>query len=137
MNFDLNPFQEKIEKPWGYEVLFTPKSLSRAGKLLFVKAGKRLSFQYHDEKEETLFLFSGKALVWLEDSEGNIQKIPMELQKGYTITPPQKHRIEAIEDSSIFEVSSPESGTTFRLEDDSARPDETEDVRSKKNRGWS
>ena len=61
----------------------------------------------------------------------------MELQKGYTITPPQKHRIEAIEDSSIFEVSSPESGTTFRLEDDSARPDETEDVRSKKNRGWS
>ena len=60
----------------------------------------------------------------------------MELQKGYTVLPFQKHRIEAIEDSFFLEASSPETGTTVRLEDDYKRPDETEEVRSQKNRGW-
>jgi len=136
MLFNLEPFSEKVEKPWGYEIIFTPKDLARTGKLLFVKAGKRLSLQYHDQKEETLCLFSGKALIWLEDSSGQIQKIPMELHKGYTVKPPQKHRIEAMEDSYVVEVSLPEIGTTFRLEDDYARKDETEELRKEENRGW-
>jgi len=136
MNFSTTPFQEKIPKPWGEEIKFTPGSLKRAGKLLLVKAGKRLSFQYHDEKEETLCLFSGKALLWLENADGVIDKIPMEMHKGYTVIPPQKHRIETLDDCVIVEVSSPETGTTVRLEDDYARKDETEEVRMQKNRGW-
>ena len=136
MKFNLEPHQERIEKPWGYEIILTPKDHPRTGKILHVKAGKRLSFQYHDEKEEVITLFSGKAIIWLEDDQGEIQKLPMELKKGYLVTPPQKHRIEAVEDSDIFEVSSPESGTTFRLEDDHAREHETEDLRKLANRGW-
>lgn len=135
-NFSTIPFYEKIEKPWGHEILYTQKKAPRTGKILFVKAGKKPSFQYHDQKEETICLFSGKALIWLENSKGEIEKIPMELQKGYAVMPMQKHRIEAIEDSFLLEVSTPEIGTTVRLQDDYKRPDETEEVRSQKNRGW-
>ncbi|MBI3232123.1 MAG: cupin [Candidatus Doudnabacteria bacterium] len=135
-NFSTIPFYERVEKPWGYEVHYTPKNLSRTGKILFVRAGKKPSFQYHDEKEETICLFSGKALIWLENEKGEIEKIQMELQRGYTVLPFQKHRVEAAEDSFFLEASSSETGTTVRLDDDYKRPDETEDVRSRKNRGW-
>lgn len=125
-----------MEKPWGYEVVLTPKDSERTGKILHLNAGGRLSFQYHDTKVEVMALFSGKAVIWLEDDKGEIQKIPMELKKGYLIVPPQKHRVEALEDSDIFEVSSPEKGVTYRLSDDYTRPDETEKLREEKNRGW-
>lgn len=135
-NFSIIPYQNRIEKPWGYEVHYTPENFPHTGKILFIKAGCKPSFQYHDEKEETICLFSGQALIWLENDKGEIEKIPMESQKGYTVQPFQKHRIEAIEDSFLLESSSPETGTTVRLEDDYKRPDETEEVRQQKNRGW-
>jgi len=135
-DFSTTPFQKKVDKPWGYEIIYTPEGLAYAGKILFVRAGKKLSFQYHDEKIETITLFSGKALIWLEDSSGTIQKVPMEQGKGYTIALQQKHRVEAVEDSFILESSVPESGTTFRVEDEYARPNETEDLRKEDNRGW-
>lgn len=136
MKFVLEPFFEKIEKPWGYEIILTPKNAERVGKILHINAGKRLSFQYHEAKEEVLALFSGQAVIWLEDNKGKMQKIPMELKKGYLVVPSQKHRVEALEDCEIFEISSPEKGTTFRLSDDYTRPDETENLRQEKNRGW-
>ena len=136
MKFSTVPVQEKIIKPWGYEILYTPKNLRRTGKILFITAGKRLSFQYHDEKEETLCLFSGGAMLWIENADGQIEKKPMEAQKGYTIVCGQKHRVEAIEDSFVIEVSDPERGNTYRVEDDFARTTETEVDRQEKHRGW-
>jgi oxalate decarboxylase/phosphoglucose isomerase-like protein (cupin superfamily) len=135
-NFTTQPEQTRVEKPWGFEILFTPKTFPHTGKILFVQAGKKPSFQYHDEKEEVICLYSGKALIWLENSQGEIEKIPMELQKGYLVQKFQKHRVEAIEDSYFLESSSPETGVTVRLEDDYKRPDETEAMRNSKNRGW-
>lgn len=126
------PFFQKVEKPWGFEIIFTPPSLKRAGKILFVKSGGRLSFQYHDQKEESLCLFSGKALLWLENEQGEVEKLEMEIQKGYLIKPMKKHRIEAKEDCFVFEVSSPEKGTTFRIEDDYQREKETEKDRKER-----
>lgn len=137
MNFNLEPFYKRVEKPWGFEIIYTPNELERTGKILFVLAGKKLSLQYHDQKEETLCLLSGEGFLWLEDSEGIIHKLPMEQHKGYTIVPPQKHRVEAVSDIWFLEVSTPEIGNTFRLDDDYQRPTETEDVRKKENRGWS
>lgn len=136
MNFSTQPYQEKIPKPWGEEIIITPKDLGRTGKIQFVKRGFKWSFQYHDQKEETITLFSGKALIWLENDKGEIEKIPMAPRHGYTVKPMQKHRVEALEDCYIFEVSSSEVGTTFRLEDEYRRPDETEELRAQKNRGW-
>lgn len=117
------PYQEKRDKPWGYEIIYTPPGLDRAGKILFVAAGRKLSLQYHDSKEETIVLFSGKALLWLKN-EGKLEKLEMELQKGYTIRVNTVHRIEAIEDSIFLETSTPERGRTVRLEDDYGRDDE-------------
>ncbi len=136
MEFSTEAYQKKVIKPWGYEIIFTPDGLNRTGKILHINAGKKLSFQYHDEKEETMCLVSGKAIIWLENSKGEIEKIPMELNKGYSNVPPQKHRIEAVEDSDVFEVSTPETGTTVRIDDDYARSAETEEVRKQENRGW-
>ncbi len=134
--FSTAPFSQKIDKPWGYEIIYTPAGLAYMGKILFVRAGKKISFQHHDQKIETLCLFSGKAKIWLEDKNGEIQKVEMEQGKGYTIAVNQKHRIEAVDNSFILEASLPETGTTFRVEDDYNRPDETESLRRKDNRGW-
>jgi len=134
--FSTIPYQKRVEKPWGYEIIFTPKTAPAVGKLLHIKAGCRLSFQYHDEKEETGVLVSGKARFLLEDSDGTMKEIDMEPDKGYHVAPFQKHRYIAVTDCDIFEASLPETGNTIRLEDDYKRPTETEAVRNEPNRGW-
>ena len=116
--------------------MYTPQECGYAGKVLFVKKGCKLSFQYHDIKQETIVLFSGSALIWLENAQGEIEKISMELQQGYTVVVNQKHRIEALEDSFLLESSTPEAGVTVRVEDDFHREDETEELRKQTNRGW-
>ena len=81
-------------------------------------------------------MMNGKAkLVW--DNEHN-ELIETELQygQGYTCRIGQRHRLVGITDCDVIEVSTPEIGTTERLEDDYSRPDETEDLRKLKNRGW-
>ena len=118
-------YQERREKPWGHEVCVTPPGLERVGKLIFVKAGCKLSLQYHTEKEETICLYSGEALLWWQETaDATLEKIPMQKEAGYTVRPGNIHRFEAITDSLFFEVSSPEKGTTVRLDDDYRRPDE-------------
>jgi mannose-6-phosphate isomerase len=136
MKFSKTGFQKKVNKPWGEEIIFTPPNLGRTGKIEKVKAGKKLSLQYHDKKEETVCLISGKALLWVENNQKRIEKIPMKLNFGYTILPFQKHRIEALKDSVLGEVSSAEKGTTVRIEDDYGRTNETQTVRKSPNRGW-
>jgi len=124
MNYKTKPYKKRIDKPWGYQIVFTEPDFDHVGKIQFVKAGHRMSFQYHDKKEESFCLFSGKARVWIENGQGEIEKKIMEPKKGYLIQKGQRHRIEAIEDSFIFEVSGPEIGTTYRLQDDYNRDDE-------------
>jgi mannose-6-phosphate isomerase-like protein (cupin superfamily) len=136
MPFSTVPFHKRIEKPWGHEVLYTHPRAERVGKILFVRAGRRLSLQYHDEKLETLCLLQGKAMIWLENEKGEIVRTPMEAHKGYAVALMQKHRIEAVEDSVVIEVSDAERGNTFRLEDDYARGTETDEIRSADDRGW-
>lgn len=136
MPYSITPHQQKIVKPWGYEVIYSPEGSAQTGKVLSIKAGKRLSLQYHDQKSETLCLLDGQALIWLEDADGQLKKIPMEKEKGYHVTPGQKHRLEALADSLVIEVSDPEKGNTFRVSDDYSRPDESESLRASENRGW-
>ena len=131
----LAPQARRIEKPWGWEVIWADTE-RYTGKLLHVHAGKRLSLQYHDGKLETQCLVSGRAQLMLEGSDGALQEIAMQPGAGYTVQPYQLHRLVAIEDSEIVEVSTPEAGTTVRVSDDFKRGDETEEVRSRPNRGW-
>lgn len=128
----LDPYIEKRDKPWGSEVIFTPTDLARVGKLIYVNKGAKLSLQYHTEKEETITLIEGSALLWkgvkyeagMTDPQMQITKIPMQINAGYTIYSYTIHRLEALQDSIFVEVSSPEKGTTVRLQDDYSRGDE-------------
>jgi mannose-6-phosphate isomerase-like protein (cupin superfamily) len=124
----VTPHQRRVEKPWGWETLWA-ETPHYCGKILHVRAGKRLSLQYHDEKTETQCLLSGRALLIIDGPDGRLQEIEMEPGKGYTILPLQRHRLAGITDAEVLEVSTPETGTTFRLEDDYARAHETEAAR--------
>ena len=124
------PFSKKVEKPWGYELIFTPPTLTYAGKIIHIDAEKRLSLQVHDKKQESYFLASGRGGVMLENTKGELEKIELQANQGLTVAIGQKHRLYGITDCDIFEVSTPEIGTTYRLEDDYKRPDETEGMRS-------
>ena len=131
----IKPYQKKVIKPWGYEIIFTRHDSPTVGKILHLKTGKRFSLQYHDEKTETQCLIKGKAIMALSDKKGNVKKFPMKLHKGYSILPGQIHRVTAITDIDIIETSTPELGNTYRLEDDNNRPTEDEKMRKTKNRG--
>jgi len=130
------PFINRVEKPWGYELHWTMPNLPYMGKILHVNAGKRLSLQRHDKKQETWFMMTGRAKATLDNEKGELVEVELEYGKGYTNAVGQRHRLVGITDCDIVEVSTPEIGTTERLEDDYKRPDETEELRNQKNRGW-
>lgn len=125
---DQPPPARRVEKPWGWELLWA-ETPNYVGKILHISAGKRLSLQYHDQKLETQYLMQGRVVLLLEHDDGSLREVPMEPGKGYTIYPFQRHRLIALEDSDIVEVSTPETGMTYRLDDDYQRPDETEAMR--------
>lgn len=133
--FSTSPFIKKVEKPWGYELIFTPPTLSYAGKMIHINGGRRLSLQVHDKKQESYFLASGRGGVMLENSKGELEEIEFKKDEGITIMIGQKHRLFAITDCDIFEVSTPEIGITYRLEDDYHRSHETEAMRKKERAG--
>ena len=129
--FTLQPNARRIDKPWGFEVLLSPEDAPYTAKLIHVRAGKRLSLQVHDTKIETQTLVAGRGVLLLEGADGQLHEIDMEPNVGYHIAVGQKHRTcaAADADATIFEASTPEVGVTLRLEDDYARPDETEELR--------
>ncbi len=129
--FSLQPWSRRVEKPWGYEILLSPPEAPYTSKLIYVRAGKRLSLQIHDEKVETQTLVAGRGVLVLEDETGTLQEVAMEPGVGYHVAVGQRHRLcaHAEEDAMIFEASTPEVGTTYRLDDDYARPNETEALR--------
>lgn len=130
--FATRPFLKKVDKPWGYELIFSPEDSPVTAKLLHLDKGKRFSLQYHDQKEEVLTLVSGRATLSVENNQGKMEDVEMEKDKGYFIRAFQKHRVTAISDCDIFESSTEERGNTFRLEDDYNRPTETESLRAKR-----
>ncbi len=134
--FENAPFIKKVEKPWGYELIFTTDDMPYTGKIMHIDAGKRLSLQIHDKKMETQMLISGQCNLVHDNKEGEQVIEEMEPNKGYTAYIGQRHRLQAITDCDIFEVSTPELGNTYRLEDDYSRETETEEMRKDPSRGW-
>ena len=132
--FTTDSYMKRIEKPWGYELHWVPEGAPYMGKVLHINAGARLSLQIHDQKSESWFLMSGEASVIWENNTGELIETVLQKGVGYTTAVGQKHRLKGLSDCDILEVSTPELGTTWRLEDDYARPDETPDQR-KKERG--
>ncbi len=123
------PFVKSVEKPWGYELHWVTEDKPYMGKLLHLNACQRISLQTHDQKQESWFLIKGEAKIIWDNEKGELIETVMEKEKGYACKLNQRHRLAGITDCDIIEVSTPERGTTFRLEDDYKRPDETPDVR--------
>lgn len=128
------PYVKRVEKPWGYELHWVPEDKPYMGKVLHINAGCRLSMQIHDQKQETYWLVNGRAKIIWENNKGELTETEFEKGKGYSTNVGQKHRLYSITDCDIIESSTPEIGTTWRLEDDYSRPHETPDQR-KKERG--
>lgn len=133
--FTTNPYVRKINKPWGYEMHWVPEGMPYMGKLLHIDGGKRLSLQVHDQKQESYWLINGECNLIMDNEKGELSTIQMVKGKGYTTRVGQRHRHQAVTDCDIIEVSMPESGNTWRLEDDFARPDETPEQRVKERQG--
>lgn len=130
-DFDTNSYVRRVEKPWGYELHWVPEDAPYMGKVLHINAGARLSLQVHDEKQESWFVTSGEAVVIWENNKGELVETKLESGVGYSTKVGQKHRLKGITDCDILEVSTPELGTTWRLDDDYARPHETPEQREK------
>ena len=133
--FTTNPYVRKINKPWGYEIHWVPEGMPYMGKLLHIEGGKRLSLQVHDQKQESYWLINGECNLIIDNEKRELSTIQMVKGKGYTTRVGQRHRHQAVTDCDIIEVSMPESGNTWRLEDDFARPDETPEQRVKERQG--
>ena len=105
----------RVEKPWGYEIHWAHTD-RYVGKILHVNAGQALSLQYHDLKDETIYVYSGRLLYEIE-RDGRMVTIEMKPGDGMRVTPKTVHRMTALEDTEILEVSTPEIDDVVRLED--------------------
>ena len=106
---------KRVEKPWGYELWWAVTD-RYVGKLIHVNKGHALSLQYHNRKDETIYVHAGKILFEIGDGD-TLTTREMLPGDAVHVTPPTVHRMTAIEDSDIFEVSTPETDDVVRLED--------------------
>ena len=106
---------KRVPKPWGYELIFGHTD-RYVGKILHIDRGHSLSLQYHEMKEETLFVVRGELELTIE-SEGDRRIVPLRAGEAFHIPPRLIHRMLAIEDTDVAEVSTPELDDVIRLED--------------------
>ena len=112
---DLLHSEQKVEKPWGYELIWAHTE-RYVGKVLHIHRGESLSYQYHVVKDETIRLLSGLLEM---DVEVDGQRSTIRLGPGEClhIVPGMKHRMTAVETCDVLEVSTPELDDVVRLED--------------------
>lgn len=105
----------RIPKPWGYELIWAHTD-RYVGKILHVNRGETLSLQYHEMKDETLFVVSGRVRLSLKVGDEGGELI-LAAGEAFHVPPGMIHRLEALEDSDIAEASTPELSDVVRLED--------------------
>ena len=116
----LGPVSRRVEKPWGHEEIWaeTPRYL---GKILAIRAGKRLSLQLHRQKDEAIYVLRGTLRLTLENDAGELEVRDLSPGESSRIVPGRRHRFEAVVDCELCEVSSPEIDDVVRLQDDYGR----------------
>lgn len=110
----------RVDKPWGHEIIWAHTG-KYVGKLLVIETGKRLSFQYHDVKDEWVHVIEGRLLLTLEDDAGAVVDRELAAGEGAWVPTGRKHRYTAIERATLIEVSTPELNDVVRLSDDFGR----------------
>jgi mannose-6-phosphate isomerase-like protein (cupin superfamily) len=112
--------QRHVPKPWGSEQIWALTE-RYCGKVIRISAGKRLSLQRHERKEESLIVLRGTLRLHLEDDEGIVRVVELGPGESAHVDPHRIHRFEAATDVELVEVSTPEIDDVERLEDDFGR----------------
>lgn len=120
MSVNLTTQGERIEKPWGYEIIWA-KTQNYVAKILFVKAGESLSLQFHRIKEETIFLEVGECSLEIGPTPDALQTLKVKSGNAFHLPPGMIHRMTAITDCRFFEVSTPFLDDVVRLKDNYGR----------------
>jgi mannose-6-phosphate isomerase len=105
-----------VDKPWGHEVIWADTELY-VGKVLHVNAGEALSLQYHREKDETLYVLSGYVRMEVGPSSEKLEAVELRAGDAMRLRPGTVHRMEALEESDVLEVSTPHLDDLVRLDD--------------------
>lgn len=106
----------RVEKPWGHELIWAQTD-RYVGKILHIKAGEALSLQYHQHKDETIMVLTGRMqLVYFAEGEPPTSR-ELSPREPFHLTPGLRHRMIALEDTDVLEVSTPELDDVVRLDD--------------------
>jgi mannose-6-phosphate isomerase-like protein (cupin superfamily) len=106
----------RVDKPWGYELCWAVTD-RYVGKLLHIVEGHALSLQYHVQKDESIFVVSGLLDLVLESADGTLETHRLAPGMSAQVRPGRRHRFIAVEETDLFEASSPEIDDIVRLED--------------------
>jgi mannose-6-phosphate isomerase len=112
--------QTRVPKPWGEEQIWVWTD-RYAAKVITIEAGKRLSLQYHEAKDEAVFVLSGRLRLHLEDANGEMRALDLGPGESRRVPVGRKHRFEGLERTELIEVSGPELDDVVRVEDDYGR----------------
>jgi mannose-6-phosphate isomerase-like protein (cupin superfamily) len=110
----------RVEKPWGWELIWAETD-AYVGKLLFVRSGEALSLQYHEVKDESWLVREGRARLELGAVGGELEALEVGPGDAFRYRPGTVHRVTALEDTLILEVSTPNLDDVVRLEDQYGR----------------
>jgi len=106
----------RVEKPWGHEIIWAEAD-RYVGKVLHIRKGERLSLQYHERKDESVMVWQGR-MKFEHFAPGEApQEIVLGPGESFRIRPGLRHRMTALEDTDVFEVSTPELDDVVRIED--------------------
>jgi mannose-6-phosphate isomerase-like protein (cupin superfamily) len=112
-----------VPKPWGSELIWA-ETADYLGKILRVNAGEALSLQYHEKKDETIHLLSGRMRFWAGPSVDALREVELVAGESFHVTPGTVHRMEAVTDCEILEASTSHIHDVVRLEDRYGRIDQ-------------
>jgi mannose-6-phosphate isomerase len=107
---------KRVEKPWGYELIYAVTD-RYSGKILFIRAGEELSLQFHQEKDETIYVQSGRVELEMGDPGKPVDTEVVGPGRAFHLPRGTVHRMRALEDTTVLEVSTPELDDVVRLED--------------------
>jgi mannose-6-phosphate isomerase len=105
----------RVEKPWGYELIWA-RTDRYVGKILHIEAGHVLSLQYHERKDESIYVLSGEIVLRLQQGETLIER-RLAAGEVFHIQPTLVHQFEAVVTSEVLEASTPEIDDVIRLKD--------------------
>ena len=104
-----------VPKPWGHEIIWAHTD-RYVGKILHIRAGHALSVQYHERKDETVYLLRGELSYRVDSGEG-LRDVGLKTGEAFRITPGTVHQMEAITDCDVLEASTPDLDDVVRLSD--------------------